>query len=376
MRAAAGPRTSLVRGLTLLGTVALVVGNMVGTSIYTLPASLAEATGPLGLVAWGLTAFGYLFVALVYASLGVRYPRTGGPYVFAREAFGEFAGFQTVWSYWISAVIGNAAITTGVVAYAISFSPTLSRSVPLQFALAQGLLWGLCLLNVIGVRQSARLQITIMFANLVPLLTLSLLALRRFDAWGIHYIIGFAKNEGLINTVAVAQLALAERHEREGGKQRWIGEFSYAARSWDRQRRVIARLEHDARGANPRFVVTSLEGDAQALYEQLYCARGEAENRIKEAQIDLFGRRASCHKYAANQLRLLLAALAYTLMVNLRRLALKGTELERACAETIRLKLLKIGAAVIRNTRRVRLLLASSHPMKNVFLIAARALAP
>jgi hypothetical protein len=201
-------------------------------------------------------------------------------------------------------------------------------------------------------------------------------ALRRFDAWGIHYIIGFAKNEALINTVALAQLALAERHEREGGKQRWIGEFSYAARSWDRQRRVIARLEHDARGANPRFVVTSLQGDPQALYEKLYCARGEAENRIKEAQIDLFGRRASCHKYAANQLRLLLAALAYTLMLNLRRMALKGTELERACADTIRLKLLKIGAAVVRNTRRIRLLLASAHPMKHVFLVAARALAP
>lgn len=149
-------------------------------------------------------------------------------------------------------------------------------------------------------------------------------ALRRFDAWGIDYIIGFAKNEALINTVAMAQLALTEQHDREGGKQRWIGEFSYAARSWDRQRRVIARLEHDARGANPRFVVTSLQGDPQALYEQLYCARGEAENRIKEAQIDLFGRRASCHKYAANQLRLLLAALAYTLMLNLRRIALKA----------------------------------------------------
>lgn len=107
-----------------------------------------------------------------------------------------------------------------------------------------------------------------------------------------------------------------------------------------------------------------------------YCARGEAENRIKEAQIDLFGRCASCHKYAANQLRLLLAALAYTLMLNLRRMALKGTELERACADTIRLKLLKIGAAVIRNTRRIRLLLASAHPMKHVFLVAARALAP
>lgn len=202
-------------------------------------------------------------------------------------------------------------------------------------------------------------------------------ALRRFDRWGIHYIIGFAKNEALLKTVAVAQLALAEQSQSEGGiKQRWIGEFMYAARSWDRQRRVIARLEHDARGANPRFVVTSLQGDAQALYEQLYCARGEAENRIKEAQIDLFGRRASCHKYAANQLRLLLAALAYTLMLNLRRMALKGTELERACADTIRLKLLKIGAGVIRNTRRIRLLLASAHPMKHVFLIAARALAP
>jgi hypothetical protein len=201
-------------------------------------------------------------------------------------------------------------------------------------------------------------------------------ALRRFDKWGVHYILGLAKNEALLNTVAVAQTALAEQHSLEGGKQRWIGELTYAARSWDRQRRVIARLEHDGRGANPRFVVTSLQGDAQALYEQLYCARGEAENRIKEAQIDLFGRRASCHKYAANQLRLLLAALAYTLMIHLRRLALKGTELERACSDTIRTKLLKIGAAVVRNTRRIRLLLASSHPMKHVFLLAARALAP
>ncbi len=201
-------------------------------------------------------------------------------------------------------------------------------------------------------------------------------ALRRFDQWGIDYIVGLAKIEALLNTVAVAQLALAEQHQREGGKQRWIGEITYAARSWDRQRRVIARLEHDARGANPCFVVTSLQGDVQALYEQLYCARGEAENRIKEAQIDLFGRRASCHKFAANQLRLLLAALAYTLMIHLRRMALKGTELERACADTIRVKLLKIGAAVVRNTRRVRLLLASSHPLKHVFLTAARALAP
>ena len=100
------------------------------------------------------------------------------------------------------------------------------------------------------------------------------------------------------------------------------------------------------------------------------------ENRIKEAQLDLFGRRASCHRFWANQLRLLLAALAYTLMINLRRHALAGTELAQACTATIRVKLLKIAAAVLRNTRRVRVLLASSHPMRAVFASAAQALAP
>lgn len=201
-------------------------------------------------------------------------------------------------------------------------------------------------------------------------------ALRRLERWGVHYIIGLQKNAALLQRVELAELALADEYEAAGTKQRMIGEFDYAAGSWNRARRVIARLEHDARGANPRFVVTSLGGEATALYERLYCARGEAENRIKEAQLDLFGRRASCHSYQANQLRLLLAALAYTLMVNLRRLALAGTELERACTATIRTRLLKIGAAIVRNTRRVRVLLASQHPLKHVFVSAARALAP
>ncbi|HVE79719.1 MAG TPA: amino acid permease [Gemmatimonadaceae bacterium] len=170
-----------IPSLGLLATVALVVGNMVGTSIYTLPASLAGASGPLGLVAWVVTAFGYLFVALVYASLGVRYPRTGGPYVYAREAFGELAGFQTVWAYWVSAVIGNAAITAGVVGYLAGFNETLAGSRFSQFLVAQGLLWGLTLLNVLGVRLSARFQIGVMFANLIPLVLVSLLALPHFD---------------------------------------------------------------------------------------------------------------------------------------------------------------------------------------------------
>jgi APA family basic amino acid/polyamine antiporter len=167
-------RPALVRGLTLLGTVALVVGNMVGTSVYTLPASLAQAVGPLGMAAWALTAAGYLFVALVYASLGTRYPLTGGPYVFTREAFGDFAGFQCVWSYWISAVVGNAAIVTAVVGYAVGFSRPLAGSTVLQFALAQALLWGLCLLNVLGIRQSARLQVAVMCTCALPMLFVSL----------------------------------------------------------------------------------------------------------------------------------------------------------------------------------------------------------
>ena len=200
--------------------------------------------------------------------------------------------------------------------------------------------------------------------------------LQRLERWGVSYIIGLQKNARLKQQVELAELALAERYESKTTKQRMFGEFEYAAGTWDKPRRVIARLEHGAQGANPRFIVTDLAGSPRALYERRYCARGEAENRIKEAQLDLFGRRASCQRFQANQLRLLLAALAYTLMINLRRLALQGTELAQACTATIRTRLLKIGAAVLRNTRRVRVLLASAHPMKHVFITAARALAP
>ncbi len=171
-----------IRALTLPAVVALVVGNMVGTSMYTLPASLAKTVGPLGLVAWLLTAAGYLFVALVYASLGTRYPKTGGPYVYVREAFGEFAGFQTVWTYWFSAVIGNAGIVTGVVAYAVGIVPALAHSVWAQFLLAQALLWGLCALNIVGVRQSGRAQILFVVCNIAPLLLLSIFSLGSFHA--------------------------------------------------------------------------------------------------------------------------------------------------------------------------------------------------
>jgi basic amino acid/polyamine antiporter, APA family len=173
-------RPSFVRGLTLLGAVALISGNLLGTSVYTLPASLALKVGPIGLFSWVITATGFLLLATLYGTLGTRYPRTGGPYVFTREAFGDFAGFQTVWMYWLSAVIGNAAIVTGAIGYACTFSPELNADRRLQFWLAEGVLWGLCGLNVLGVRIAGRLQIAVLAMNIIPLSLLGY-ALFHFD---------------------------------------------------------------------------------------------------------------------------------------------------------------------------------------------------
>jgi hypothetical protein len=193
---------------------------------------------------------------------------------------------------------------------------------------------------------------------------------------GIGYVIGVARNTRLHARVAAWEQELEAAFVRDGSKQRVIREFRYAADSWNIERRIVTRLEYGAQGTNPRFVVTNLDLPAADLYDKLYCQRGEAENRIKEVQLDLFGTRASCHKFLANWLRLMFAALAYTLMQRLREIALAGTELAQATASTIRVKLLKIGAAVLRNTRRVRILLASHHPLRGVFLHAARALSP
>ena len=191
----------------------------------------------------------------------------------------------------------------------------------------------------------------------------------------VGYIIGLARNARLHAAVGIAEAYLQDAYKSSGVKQRLVGEFSYAAASWRQERRVITRLEYGDQGTNPRFVVTNLQGQPSALYDGLYCQRGEAENRIKEAQLDLFGTRASCSRFIANQFRLLLAALAYTLMQRLRTLALQATELERASAATIRCRLLKIGAAIVRNTRRVKVMLASHHPLRELFATAAARLA-
>jgi hypothetical protein len=200
--------------------------------------------------------------------------------------------------------------------------------------------------------------------------------LRWCERQAVGYLIGVARNARLHKKVDAWEAELEAAFAETNAKQRAIREFRYAAESWNIERRLIARLEYGSQGTNPRFVVTNLDLAAEDLYDRLYCQRGEAENRIKEAQLDLFGTRASCHKFHANWLRLLFAAAAYTLMQRLREIALAGTELARATVATIRVRLLKIGAAVLANTRRVRILLASHHPLRETFLTAARALAP
>jgi hypothetical protein len=192
----------------------------------------------------------------------------------------------------------------------------------------------------------------------------------------IGYIVGIAQNKRLNARTAQFQRDAEHCFEELGANVRWFTDVRYAARSWDHPRRVIAKIEHTAMGSNPRYVVTNLDGDAQALYEQLYCARGDMENRIKEQQLDLFADRTSCHRWWPNQFRLLLSSLAYTLLEAIRRLALKGTELAHAYVGTLRLKLLKVGAVILRNTRRIRFLLSSACPYQRLFFHVAAKLAP
>jgi Transposase DDE domain group 1 len=191
--------------------------------------------------------------------------------------------------------------------------------------------------------------------------------MRWCDSHGIGYILGLAKNP-VLQRAALDEIERAERQFRLTGQpQRVFGSFAYAAESWDRPRRVIAKAEHTAQGKNPRFVVTNVPGDPQELYEDVYCQRGEAENRIKEQQLDLFADRTSCHRFVANQFRLLLSSAAYVLVQALRRTALVGTELAEAQVGTIRLKLFKVAARVLVTARRVVFHLASSYPYQAVF---------
>jgi Transposase DDE domain group 1 len=188
---------------------------------------------------------------------------------------------------------------------------------------------------------------------------------------GVGYVFGFARNDRLRRLID-PQMGEAARLQKESGKPaRVFSEFDYQTTtgSWSRARRVVAKAEQLEGKENPRYVVTNLgaqQWPAQKLYEDLYCERGEMENRIKE-QLSLFAGRVSAETMRANQLRLDFSAAAYVLLHGLRRLGLKGTELARAQATTIRLRLLKIGAQIRITARKVWLSLASSYPLQPLF---------
>lgn len=186
---------------------------------------------------------------------------------------------------------------------------------------------------------------------------------------GIDYVLGVAKNARLIRRLAKPMKRARRRYARTGHAARFFRAFRYRTRSsWSRSRHVVGKAEYLKKGANPRFVVTTLDQvPPQYLYETIYCARGDMENRIKEQQLDLFADRTSAAPMRANQLRLYFSSFAYVLLHYLRRVGLKGTELARAQCGTIRLKLLKIGALISVSVRRVRFQMASGYPYATTF---------
>lgn len=206
--------------------------------------------------------------------------------------------------------------------------------------------------------------------------------MRWCDRHDVHYVLGLAKNKVLkrMSEGFMAQAEDAFRHT--GAKQRHFHEISYAAKTWDRKRRVIVKAERLLEGPNLRFVVTNLPGANASdaghspadVYDSLYIARGDMENRIKEQQGMLFADRTSCQSFLANQFRLMLSSLAYVLVEHLRRTTLRDTELHGAQANTIRLKLFKVAARVVVSVRRVTMHLSSAYPLQTVFRHIALAL--
>jgi DDE family transposase len=190
------------------------------------------------------------------------------------------------------------------------------------------------------------------------------------EANGVDFIFGLAQNPRLLKLIAEPMAEASRQYQTTKQPVRVFAELTYKTLdTWSQERRVVAKAEHLHKGANPRFVVTSFRIDqraAQALYEQDYCARGEMENRIKEQQRHLFADRTSAATMRANQIRLFFSSIAYVLLNALRRLGLSGSEMAQAQCETIRLKLLKIGALIQVTVRKVWVRLASSCPYAEV----------
>jgi len=200
------------------------------------------------------------------------------------------------------------------------------------------------------------------------------------EANDAQYVFGLARNARLVRAIEQELSQAKQRSEISGQAERIFKDFTYRTRnSWSRRRRVVGKAEHLPGRSNPRFVVSCLSKDeiiASELYEDLFCARGDMENRIKEQQLALFADRTSAHQMAVNQLRLWFSSFAYVLMAQLRRLGLAGTALAQAQCDTMRLKMLKIGARIRVTSRRVWVMLSSAYPYQAVFLQAFENLQP
>jgi hypothetical protein len=185
----------------------------------------------------------------------------------------------------------------------------------------------------------------------------------------VRYVIGFITNTRLLAKTALLAQKAEDNFETTGAKQRLFTAFAYQADSWDHPRRIIAKVEYTAKGLNQRFVVTNLSRNPQFVYDEIYVLRGDVENRIKELKLDIKADRLSCSRFLANQFRLLLHTAAYVLFWLLRR-HLHGTELETAQVNTLRIKLLKIGARLRETCRRIWVHLASGYPYRHVLATA------
>lgn len=192
----------------------------------------------------------------------------------------------------------------------------------------------------------------------------------------IDYVVGIPCNKRIMEKIKPLLPYVKNLFNATNEEQRLCSEFSYAAKTWKKKRKIIVRAKCNIHGLKTRYIVTNIEGNCKNIYDRLYCARGEMENRIKEQQLCLFADRTSSKNWLANQFRILLVATAYTLIEGIRRLSLKKTELGKSCCSTIRLKLLKIGAVVVYNTRRMHVMLSSSYPWKYLFKLVVKRLTP
>ena len=195
------------------------------------------------------------------------------------------------------------------------------------------------------------------------------------DRQGVDYLVGIGQNKRLLKEVDVPMMLVRKAHRETGEKMTGLFRFQYQAHTWKRERWIISRLESGEQGDNPRFIISSRYDDGFKLYYEQYCARGDMENRIKDQQLDLFADRTSSPSWWTNQWRLLLSGFAYVLFERLRD-HLKQTPFERMSVHNLRLKLIKIGAVVIRNTRRVRVLISDAYPYRDQLTRLVQRLVP